>query len=289
MNAVGYKTVFAFVLFVVAFGGGVAPILLSSFSGRIISVCNAFAGGVLLAAAIVHLLPDAVDELQGLGNSIESGLSRGSSDTFPIANVIAIVAFLLLMILDSWLSTLVGKHHSHGPGELADAPEESLNVDSHELRAHRPPAVADGTQHFGAPPILIALGIHSVIEGMSLGASTRVASLIGIFIAIAVHKGFAGFALTTEMLQTLSTRTTCWCVFVFALCSPAGIIAGSVAESVLSGTGVGVLMAVASGTFLYVAVPDLVIPALERSDCRGAVRCALLFGVLGMSLLAAWA
>jgi len=78
-------------------------------------------------------------------------------------------------------------------------------------------------------------------------------------------------------------------VFIFAICSPVGIVIGSVADSVLSGTGVGVLIAIASGTFLFVAVPDLVIPALERKDCRGSVCCALLIGVLGMSLLAAWA
>jgi len=290
MNIVGYKILFAFILFFVAFAGGLAPIILSSFSisGRIISVGNAFAGGVLLAAAVVHLLPDAVDALTDLGTSIESGLQRGSTDVFPIANVIAIVAFLLLMLLDSWLTALLGKSHGHGHGHgdvdgADDLPQQSLNI-GEPLAG----AVTSDTRSFGAQPFLIALGIHSVIEGMSVGASSKVASLIGIFIAIAAHKGMAGFALTSELRKTLTKKTTCYCVFIFAICSPVGIVIGSVADSVLSGTGVGVLIAIASGTFLFVAVPDLVIPALERSDCRGSVCCALLIGVLGMSLLAAW-
>jgi len=291
MNIGGYKVFIALVLFFVAFAGGVGPIMLSSLSinGKTISCCNAFAGGVLLAAAIVHLLPDASDELQDLGHSVQSALRRGSSDVFPIANVIAIVAFLLLMMLDSWLSTVLGKPQSHGAAESVDAvPQESLNLGSHETRTEQHLAEAD-TRNYGGQPFLIALVIHSVIEGMSIGASTRVASLVGIFIAVGAHKAMAGFALGSELLRTWTKHTTFYCVFIFAVCSPVGIMIGNYANAVLTGTGVGVLLAIASGTFLFVSIPELVISALERSDCRGSVRSALLLGVLGMSLLAAWA
>lgn len=293
MNIVSYKIIVACVLFFVAYAGGLAPILLSSFSisGRLISCCNAFAGGVLLAAAIVHLLPDAVDNLHDLGHSVFCALNRSSTDPtgmFPIANVIAIVAFLLLMMLDSWLSTVFGKPHGHGTVELVeDMPQESVNLGSSETRIEQHLAAAD-TRNYGAQPFLVALVIHSVIEGMSIGASTTVASLVGIFIAVGAHKAMAGFALGSELLTSLTKKTTFYCVFIFAACSPVGILIGNFANTVLNDTGVGVLLAIASGTFLFVSIPELVIPALERSDCRGSVRSALLVGVLGMSLLAAW-
>ena len=51
-------------------------------------------------------------------------------------------------------------------------------------------------------------------------------------------------------------------VTILALCGPVGVLVGFEATKFLSATGGGLLIAVASGTFFYCALPDLLQPAL---------------------------
>ena len=66
----------------------------------------------------------------------------------------------------------------------------------------------------------------------------------------------------TAVSETDSTQGACWLricsntivyvgVTIFALCGPVGVSVGFEAARFLSATGVGLLIAVASGTFLY--------------------------------------
>ena len=106
---------------------------------------------------------------------------------FPIANLVAIVAPFVWIVLDSWLSTILG---SHGVVDLfRGTPVESLNLGSNETRAER--HLEADTRKCGALPFLIALVIRLVIRAM------------------------AGFALGSELLDILNSMTTCCCVFFF--------------------------------------------------------------------------
>ena len=75
--------------------------------------------------------------------------------------------------------------------------------------------------------------------------------------------GLAGFALGSNMVAICSNTTVYVAVTVFALCGPVAVLAGFEATKFLSATGVGLLIAVASGTFLCCALPDLLMPALQ--------------------------
>jgi len=52
--------VFVFVSFVEAFGMGMIPVLSKTFreSPKILGVANAFSGGVFLAIALMHIMPE---------------------------------------------------------------------------------------------------------------------------------------------------------------------------------------------------------------------------------------
>ena len=299
------KVFTALALLLVAFAGGIAPVLLHSLkvSARSVAACNALAGGVLLAAALVHLLPDATENLQGLGRYLQRLQDPDSDDAFPIASVVAASAFLMLATLESYMG--VGEIHNHGsppiPVKETDsgtACEENWNVtavcdlspSNREALLDSKPADSGSKPHSkqgSAHSLVLALAVHSFIEGMSLGAQGHLSSFVGIAVAITAHKGLAGFALGSNMIASCSNTTVYVGVTIFALCSPVGMMVGSEATRYLSATGVGLLIAVASGTFLYCALPDLILPSLHLHGCA-IVYFNTFLGMLAMSVLELW-
>merc|ERR1712136_207713 len=131
--------------------------------------------------------------------------------------------------------------------------------------------------------LFLALTVHSFIEGMSMGAQEHMSSFIGISVAVAAHKALAGFALGSNMVAGCRHKAMYVGVTIFASCSPLGMLIGTEAAEVLSATGVGLLLALASGTFLYVALPDLLLPALHSHGCA-TIYLNTFIGMLGMSM-----
>lgn len=302
-----------FTLLLVALAGGFTPVFLRVYkvNEKLVAACNALAGGVLLAAALVHILPDATENLQGLGRDLQRLQDPNSDDAFPIAPVVAAFAFLMLAVLESQMDAGGGENdHSFHVNPVLDvdpemggstckpksfvcniAPVCQLSTSAREVflgsehittRRSKSPS-----KQGSAYCLVLALAVHSFIEGMSLGAQSNLSSFVGIAVAITAHKGLAGFALGSNMIASCCNTTVYVGVSVFALCSPIGMFVGSEAARFLSASGVGLLLALASGTFLYVALPDLLLPALHSHGCA-TIYLNTFIGMLGMSVLALW-
>merc|ERR1712224_716195 len=114
--------------------------------------------------------------------------------------------------------------------------------------------------------LFFALGIHSIMEGLGLGASTNAGLLISIMAAIFAHKGLAAFALGTSLSESgISHNRICVFVMLFSLGTPLGCFIGLLAEvssSANKAVTSGIFMAVASGTFLQVSCMELLPPQL---------------------------
>lgn len=201
-----------------------------------------------------------------------------------------------------------------------------------------------------------ALCIHSILEGMALGAQPTLRGTEDIFLAIVAHKGLAAYALGASIVESkvggcgaaaqcggrvlrvrpcageararaapsrslrCGTLANCagsrrrrltraaplfyphgspdpqasnakfWTtIALFACATPIGILLGYVfAEH--GGGGVGAaLSALAAGTFIYVALMEVVPKELEDGSHRGKKMVAMLIGFGLMSLLAVWA
>ena len=75
---------------------------------------------------------------------------------------------------------------------------------------------------------------------------------------------------------------------LFSLATPAGIALGYVSSAHSGGVGAAV-SALAAGTFMYVALMEVVPKELEDGRHRGLKMGAMLLGFGLMSLLAVWA
>ena len=258
--------------------GGIIPLLMTrhNASHRFFSLGNSLAGGIFLGAGFIHLLPEASEVLE---DAVE----------YPLGPMLAAVGVALLLLIDRVVF------------------ENRAQPDQDKAKP-RPiyPVV-----------LLIVLSIHSAIAGAALGLQSDAVTSIFVVVAILCHKGSAAFALIVSMVAAGAERKRLWAVLaIFASMTPLGIVLGTVASGILEGE-VAVLIeasfnALAAGTFIYVAILDVINAEMSRIDDRVAhfVRSAMvgdddlpmptedtdrllkfslvLVGFIGMALVGVW-
>ena len=125
------------------------------------------------------------------------------------------------------------------------------------------------------------LSVHSVIAGMALGLQPEAAAVLVVMFGILFHKGSAAFALIVTA-HAAGNRALWQTLAFFSVMTPLGILLGTVAGEVLEGRAAilfeGSFNAIAAGTFIYVAVMDVLDAELSRERDRVAhyVRSALI-------------
>jgi zinc and cadmium transporter len=222
--------------------------------GRVLPHLVSFATGTLLGAALIALLPDAV-EAAGPGNA------RG----IGIALAAGIGVFFILEKLVLW-------RHSHSE-EYAD------HGAHHHHHEHR--------EHASAMLVLIGDSIHNALDGVIIAAAFLTDVKLGIVTSIAVmtHEipqevgDFAvllnsGMSRRRALLLNLATSLT-------------SMIGGLVAYFAL-GSAMSLLpyaIAVAAACFIYVAVADL-IPGLHRRVSPSESVAQVVLIALGLVVIA---
>ena len=160
--------------------------------------------------------------------------------------------------------------------------------------------------HHALLPIFLAIvfSIHSLIEGLALGAQQAVSSsAVSILIAISSHKVIEAVSVGANFIkQGVATSTALPVLIVYTLMTPLGIVAGWLLEWSIgsdkedgdSGLTWGLviqslLQAFAAGSFLYLAVHEI-----SDEKCCAAVKrthqvLLMVVGLGAMALLAVWA
>lgn len=227
----------------VAAVGGAIPILATRHhaSHRFFSLGNSLAGGIFLGAGFIHLLPEAAELLSSV---VE----------YPLAPLLAAVGVALLLLIDRVvLETRVG-------------PDQ----DKAKSRPIYPYV------------LLVVLSIHSATAGVALGLQSEAVTSLLVIVAILCHKGSAGFALVVSMVAAGAERRQLWTVLaIFASMTPLGIVLGTIASGLLEGPAAvlveGSFNALAAGTFIYIAILDVINAEMSSADDRVAhfVRSAM--------------
>jgi len=222
---------------------------------RLLSSANALAGGFFLGAALLHLLPEAQEALE----VVEGPL--------PWAMIFCLVGFLLVLLLEKLAST--GGHHF---------------PDGETLSARNPlyPYV-----------LTIVLSLHSIIAGYALGAGATMNMVLIIFLAEISHKLSAAFALGVSLIRSGMPLPRLRRILVlFALMTPGGILLGQFVSSLIqedaSALASGIINAIAAGTFLYVAIVDIIHEEFESKDRLWEKFALLVCGLGFMVLLSIW-
>lgn len=272
------------IVFALAMGGSLLPGLkhLQQFEHP----GNAFAGGVLLAAGLVHMLPDANRDLQVFGSSIEHFFG-GIDDGFPLASVVAGIGFLIMACLDCIATFRIDSAAVRG--QMHDLSMQEWQV--HDLHVQRQPSFVDtpnASTWVTSLSMLVSLTVHSILEGMGIGLSVG-STFYTLFLAVSLHKGFAAFALGKALRRNWSnTRSIFLGSIIFSAASPLGMLVGAVAGNDGSGAFAGICKALAAGTFFYVSVLELLQPSWTVSVGQFFNLSLSLASFLVFSILAVW-
>ncbi|MYD43901.1 MAG: hypothetical protein F4W90_08425, partial [Gammaproteobacteria bacterium] len=227
LNVITIQLLALIAILAVAVCGGLIPLVSSQWahSERFFSLGNAFAGGLFLGLGFIHLLPEGIELL-------------APYSSFPWGAFAGTAGFALLLLLDRIL---------FASDEFSDASPPSREEALH-------PYV-----------LLTMLSIHSIVAGIALGLETTVAGVVAMLFAIAFHKGPAAFALTVCAHSSgVSMARQWWFLALFCVMTPVGIVIGissgvvwlesSDTYSILQGA----FCAFAAGTFIYIAVIDII-------------------------------
>jgi len=136
--------------------------------------------------------------------------------------------------------------------------------------------------------VLIALGFHSTMEGLGLGASTE-KNTGNIFLAIAAHKLLEAFTLGNMLFKCCSSRMFLWLVIGYSFTAPLGAMCGMLLADFTKGSlAAGVCTALAAGTFMHVATMEVIPMELNNAqdgESRSFKLLALVFGFVGFTSL----
>lgn len=216
------KLISALLVLLAGIGGGAFARKLLKGKARyeVAALANTFAGGVFLGAAFLHMLPDAIGNFNIWFKRFD----------YPLFALATSGGFLVVLLLDKVI----------GP---------ALEKGQHERAIY--------------PYILMAtLSVHSIITGLALGLEDTMVSAGAILFAILAHKSTAAMALgvsfTREEVPMPRARNLQW---MFYTTTPIGILLGTWWAVAIEGPGEGkfegIFDALAAGTFLYIAVMDI--------------------------------
>ena len=108
------KIIFIFAIFALALIAGISPALSSKCqkSPSILSIANAFSGGVFIAIAFMHILPEEVADYYALHEDEDDYLEM----TFPLPYLLVFVGYTLILLIDKVIfdtHALFDDHHGH--------------------------------------------------------------------------------------------------------------------------------------------------------------------------------
>ncbi|KAJ0928547.1 putative zinc/iron permease [Helianthus annuus] len=294
----------------IPFIGKVVPALSPEKDGFFI--IKAFAAGVILATGFIHVLPDAFDKLTN------PCLNEHPWGDFPFTGLIAMVATMLTLLFETSSAAYQLRSHEsktvlkpdNGYGDEEQSPQHMGQVaaHTHATHGHAHGSISDLSQvdRYRIVSKVLELGIivHSVVIGLSLGASENLKTIKPLVVALTFHQFFEGIGLGGCIFQaefkSLAATIMGAC---FSITTPFGIVIGILVTLTSSykedsSTALiveGVLNSASAGILIYMALvdllsPDFLNPRMQKNKLlQLGSNVSLLLGAGLMSLLAKWA
>jgi zinc and cadmium transporter len=233
--------------------------------------------GLMLGVALCHLIPHSF------------GLV-GDIDLVMAWSLVGLVFMLLLLRLFHF--------HQHdfvtaaASGELSSAEADSRLPLPADLHAHAHAHSHSSDRGIGALGLFTGLCVHTVIDGIALGAVmlSEHGLGLGVFLAILLHKPLDSLSIETVMANAGWASAQRWlAAIVFAALCPLAAMAFylGMAPYLESSLWLSGILAFAGGAFICIALSDLLPEVQFHSHDR--VRLTLLFLMgIGLALGIGW-
>ncbi|GMH07947.1 hypothetical protein Nepgr_009787 [Nepenthes gracilis] len=296
--------------------GKIFPVL--SPENDIFFVIKAFAAGVILSTGFIHILPDAFDSLTS------PCLKQSVWQVFPFAGFGAMIGSVGTLMIDSWATGFYRRKHfkEKGDGRRPASVDDEMNADhaghihihTHASHGHSHASAADGAaeeelsrleliRHRVTAQVLeLGIMVHSVIIGITLGASQSLKTIKPLMVALCFHQFFEGMGLGGCIsLSKFESRAAAIMALFFSVTTPLGVGIGIGISKVYSDNDPtslivqGLFDSVAAGILIYMALVDLLAADFTSTRMQTNAKLQLgsnvsmLVGAGCMSVLAKWA
>ncbi len=276
---------FCTAIVIVSVLGGILP-LATVLNHTRLQVYLSFSAGTMLGAAFFHMIPEAV--------------RVGSAGTVRWTAV----GLLSLFFLERFFSFHHHETDNHGTGLAGELSTPILVHGHHDDHAHHEEQAMSSSKRSSMlnwGPAAFGLAIHSLAGGIALASAVSadyrighgmLGAGLGVFIATLVHKPADALTITALMLRGSADRQHAHLMNLgFSLMIPAGVVLfwiGTHVTTVFSpGAWTAGALAFSAGTFLCIALSDL-LPELQfHSHDRLKLSIALIAGFALMALTAA--
>ncbi|XP_060600439.1 zinc transporter ZIP3-like [Ruditapes philippinarum] len=279
---------------------------------NVLSVLNCFSGGVFFSTSILVLLPEAREQIQS------AEIKFNDDENYPASELILGIGFLLILIIEN---VTIACHRRHtrvndnqyrfeakkpiqngGSGHMMVT---SISMTSMELKDNKDASStlsesrtdennADG-QFFGQDMtnlrnmiLLMAFSIHMVFDGLELGLLHDENKVWSILLALSIHKVLIFFSIGLKMCETTSFVKFAIAMVYLAAVSPIGVGIGIAlsleGESLATNRASAVLQSFAVGTFIYVALFEILLKEFLPNEGNRLLKCSAT--VLGFALFA---
>ncbi|RPB22293.1 Zinc/iron permease [Terfezia boudieri ATCC MYA-4762] len=261
-----------------SFSSGMLPLTLTLTKSHL-RLISTLGMGVLVGTSLIVIIPEGIETLYSITSrhkrsdhdqdSDDSDDEDDHSSYNPHAYVgLALIAGFILMYLIDTLPPIIAARtnpskpsyitlSSLGNNTTTPDPDAPSSPTSHPLQPY-----TNSSPSSSSFSTTLGLVIHSLADGIALGASSTSSNLslsFIIFLAILLHKAPASFALSSVLLKSgLSKRAARIHLLIFSLAAPAGALATWVVVSILGGVDdkakmawwTGMLLLFSGGTFL---------------------------------------
>lgn len=256
-----------------------------------------FVGGLMLGIGVFHLMPHAVEQI-GSAKQMAHWMMVGIVMMFVLIRLFHFHNHEPVSPASPVLATCSHGHdhdHDHDtPPIVTPEPQLTETGKGHTAAECHSHGHAHGMSWMG---IALGLSLHTLIEGLALGASVHADSQrmaaqsllgFGAFLAIVLHKPLDSVSITALMLSSNWNRRTINLVNIgFALMCPLGamlVLMGLNQFSGLQREFLGTALSFAAGVFICIALSDL-LPEMEF-HAHNKVQLTV---ALGLGIMLSWA
>ena len=247
--------IYAGAILVGSLAGGALPLIGAM---RRSDTLLSFSAGVMLGAAFFHMLPEAID-----GAGIRA---------LPFV----LLGFLCLFLLERFVLV----HICAEPGPTAEAA-----LHPHGTPGHVHGGATGCDVHTLGLAAFVGLSLHTIIDGFALGAASTETTLgFLVFLAILAHKVPSSFSLSAILrAEGYSRRRALLMNAAFAAMVPLGAaVYVLLRELVHAPSFTALALAASAGTFLHLALSDILPDLHRRGERKLGLSAALLAGIAVM-------
>ena len=219
----------------------------------------AFAAGVLVATALVDLIPESIELIGATNPAVATGIA-------------AIAGYLIYAAVEAFIHN-ASYEHVHGPHADHEAPLEHM------------PAINGAASTLGwlGPAGLI---VHSTLDGAAIGLGFEASPQVGLLVLLAVLVHDFADGLNVVTLAFAGGRSRRAAILLLALDAAAPFIGIALSQVMpLAPSALGILLGVFGGAFVAIGASHLLPEAQHRQSA--SVSPLVVLVILGAGLVVA--